>query len=172
MLVGAVLAVTQTDIKRLLAYSSIANAGYLLVGVLAFSRDGPVQHDVLPGGVRLLGDRRVRAWSPWCATPTARPPTCPAGPGWAGGRRCSPALFTFLLLAFAGIPLTSGFTSKFAVFGAALEGGQTWLVIVGVVTSMILAFPYLRVVVMMWLSEPGESTPTVVDPGRAHRRPR
>ena len=74
-------------------------------------------------------------------------------------------MFTFILLAFAGIPLTSGFTSKFAVFGAALEGGQTWLVIVGVITSMILAFPYLRVVVMMWLSEPGESTPTVSIPG-------
>ena len=60
MLVGAVLAVTQTDIKRLLAYSSIANAGYLLVGVLAGGQDGPVQLDVLPGGVRLHGARRVR----------------------------------------------------------------------------------------------------------------
>jgi NADH-quinone oxidoreductase subunit N len=87
---------------------------------------------------------------------------------WAGLGRKSPlfaALFTFILLAFAGIPLTSGFTSKFAVFGAAIDGGQTWLVIAGVVTSMLLAFPYLRVVVMMWLSEPGEQTPTVSMPG-------
>ena len=58
---------------------------------------------------------------------------------WAGLGRRSPlfaGVFTFILLAFAGIPLTSGFTSKFAVFGAAIEGGQTWLVIAGVVTSM------------------------------------
>ena len=60
MLVGAVLAVTQTDIKRLLAYSSIANAGYLLVGVLALEPRRAVRHDVLPGRVRLLGARRVR----------------------------------------------------------------------------------------------------------------
>jgi NADH-quinone oxidoreductase subunit N len=87
---------------------------------------------------------------------------------WAGLGRRSPVfagVFTFILLAFAGIPLTSGFISKFAVFGAALDGGQTWLVIAGVITSMILAFPYLRVVVMMWLSEPGESTPSVSIPG-------
>ena len=127
MLVGAILAVTQTDIKRLLAYSSIANAGYLLVGVLALgatARARAVHHDVLPGRLRLHGARRVRASSRWSATPTARPPTCPAGPGWAGARRCSPRVFTFLLLAFAGIPLTSGFTSKFAVFGAAIDGGS------------------------------------------------
>jgi NADH-quinone oxidoreductase subunit N len=87
---------------------------------------------------------------------------------WAGLGRNSPVfagLFTFILLAFAGIPLTSGFTSKFAVFGAAVEGGQTWLVIFGVISSMLLAFPYLRVIVMMWLSEPAETTPTVTIPG-------
>jgi NADH-quinone oxidoreductase subunit N len=90
---------------------------------------------------------------------------------WAGLGRRSPlyaGLFTFLMLAFAGIPLTSGFTAKFAVFAAAIGGGQAWLValvIVGVISSMILAFPYLRVVVVMWLSEPGENTPTVSIPG-------
>ena len=51
------------------------------------------------------------------------------------------------------------------MFGAAIEGGQTWLVVVGVITSMLIAFPYLRVIVLMWLSEPGESTPTVSIPG-------
>ena len=165
MLVGAVLAVTQTDIKRLLAYSSIANAGYLLVGVLALQQGRPVQHDVLPGRVRLLGARRVRHRDAGARRRRRGHPPVPLGRAGPHDRRCSPALFTFILLAFAGIPLTSGFTSKFAVFGAALEGGQTWLVIVGVITSMILAFPYLRVVVMMWLSEPGESTPTVSIPG-------
>ncbi|MFB9236989.1 NADH-quinone oxidoreductase subunit NuoN [Plantactinospora siamensis] len=166
MLVGAVLAVTQTDIKRLLAYSSVANAGYLLVGVLALSKDGlsstmfylvAYGFTVLAafGVVTLVRDTDGEA------THLSR---------WAGLGRRSPlyaGLFTFILLAFAGIPLTSGFTSKFAVFGAALDGGQTWLVIAGVLTSMVLAFPYLRVVVMMWLSEPGESTPAVAVPGWA-----
>jgi NADH-quinone oxidoreductase subunit N len=90
---------------------------------------------------------------------------------WAGLGRTSPlvaGVFTFLMLAFAGIPLTSGFTSKFAVFGAALGAGGAWqiiLVITGVVTSMVLAFPYLRVVVLMWLSPPAEQAPVVAVPG-------
>jgi NADH-quinone oxidoreductase subunit N len=164
MFVGAVLAITQTDMKRLLAYSSIANAGYILVGVLALNKSGlsstmfylvAYGFSVLAafGIVTLVRDAEGEA------THLSR---------WAGLGRKSPVfagLFTFILLAFAGIPLTSGFTSKFAVFGAAIEGGQTWLVIFGVITSMLLAFPYLRLVVLMWLSEPGESTPTVSIPG-------
>jgi NADH-quinone oxidoreductase subunit N len=164
MLVGAILAVTQTDMKRLLAYSSIANAGYVLVGVLALNKQGlsstmfylvAYGFSVLAafGIVTLVRDADGEA------THLSR---------WAGLGRKSPlfaGVFSFILLAFAGIPLTSGFTSKFAVFGAAIEGGQTWLVIVGVITSMLIAFPYLRVVVLMWLSEPGESTPSVSIPG-------
>jgi NADH-quinone oxidoreductase subunit N len=164
MLLGAVLAVTQTDIKRLLAYSSIANAGYLLVGVLAFSRDGlsSAMFYLVAYGftvVAAFGVVTLVRDADGEATHLSR---------WAGLGRRSPlyaGLFTFLLLAFAGIPLTSGFTSKFAVFGAALDSDQAWLVIVGVISSMLLAFPYLRVVVLMYLSEPGEATPSVSIPG-------
>jgi NADH-quinone oxidoreductase subunit N len=164
MLVGAVLAVTQTDLKRLLAYSSIANAGYLLVGVLAFSRDG------LSSSMFYLVAYGFAVLAAFGILTLVRDADGEANhlSRWAGLGRRSPLFagaFTFILLAFAGIPLTSGFTSKFAVFGAALDGGQTWLVVAGVVTSMVLAFPYLRVVVMMWLSEPSESTPTVSIPG-------
>ena len=169
MLVGAVLAVTQTDIKRLLAYSSIANAGYLLVGALAFGREGLANSmfylvaygfTVLAafGVITLVRDEDGEA------THLSR---------WAGLGKRSPlvaSVFTFLMLAFAGIPLTSGFTSKFAVFSAALnsQGDGYWqiaMVIAGVVTSIVLAFPYLRVVVLMWLSEPAEDSPTVAIPG-------
>jgi NADH-quinone oxidoreductase subunit N len=164
MLVGAVLAVTQTDMKRLLAYSSIANAGYVMVGVLALNKSGlsssmfylvAYGFSVLAafGIVTLVRDAEGEA------THLSR---------WAGLGRKSPlfaGVFSFILLAFAGIPLTSGFTSKFAVFGAGIEGGQTWLVIVGVISSMLIAFPYLRVIVLMWLSEPSETTPTVSIPG-------
>jgi NADH-quinone oxidoreductase subunit N len=164
MLVGSILAVTQTDIKRLLAYSSIANAGYVLVGVLAVNKSGvsgsmfylvAYGFSVLAafGIVSLVRDADGEA------THLSR---------WAGLGKRSPlyaGLFTFLMLAFAGIPLTSGFTAKFGVFRAAIEAGQVWLVIAGVVTSAVIAFPYLRVVVLMWLSEPGENTPTVSIPG-------
>lgn len=164
MLVGAVLAVTQTDIKRLLAYSSIANAGYLLVGVLAPGREG------LSGTMFYLVAYGFSVLAAFAVVTLVRDADGEAThlSRWAGLGRRSPfyaGVFTFILLAFAGIPLTSGFTSKFAVFGPALAGGQVWLVIAGVLTSMVLAFPYLRVVVMMWLSEPGESTPTVSIPG-------
>jgi len=164
MLVGSILAVTQTDIKRLLAYSSIANAGYLLVGVLGGGRPGlsSTMFYLLAYGFTVIAAFGIVS--------LVRDPGGEAThlSRWAGLGRRSPlyaAVFTFFLLAFAGIPLTSGFTSKFAVFSAALEGGQPWLVVTGVVTSMILAFPYLRVVVLMWLSEPGESTPAVSIPG-------
>ncbi len=160
MLVGAVMAVTQSDIKRLLAYSSIANAGYLLVGVLAVNRQG------LQGSMFYLVAYGFSVLAAFGVVGLVRDASGEAThlSRWAGLGRRSPlyaAVFTFLMLAFAGIPLTAGFTSKFAVFGAAITGGQTWLVIVGVISSMILAFPYLRVVVLMYLSEPGENTPTV-----------
>jgi NADH-quinone oxidoreductase subunit N len=164
MLVGAILAVTQTDMKRLLAYSSIANAGYLLVGVLALNKQGlsSTMFYLVAYGFSVLAAFGIVSLvrdSDGEATHLSR---------WAGLGRKSPfiaGLFSFILLAFAGIPLTSGFTSKFAVFGAAVDGGQTWLVIFGVITSMLLAFPYLRIIVLMWLSEPGENTPTVSIPG-------
>jgi NADH-quinone oxidoreductase subunit N len=164
MLVGSVLAVTQTDIKRLLAYSSIANAGYVLVGVMAVTREGLTSSlfYLVAYGFAVLaafGIVTLVRDSDGEATHLSR---------WAGLGRRSPlfaTLFTFLLLAFAGIPLTSGFTAKFGVFAAAIKADQTWLVIAGVITSAVLAFPYLRVVVLMWLSEPGETTPAVSLPG-------
>jgi NADH-quinone oxidoreductase subunit N len=164
MLLGAILAVTQTDVKRLLAYSSITNAGYLLVGVLGLNKDG------LSGSLFYLvayGFTVIAAFGVLTLVRDADGEATHLS-RWAGLGRRSPlfaGLFTFLMLAFAGIPLTSGFTSKFAVFSAAWSGGQLWLVIIGVISSIVLAFPYLRVVVLMYLSEPGEATPTVSIPG-------
>ena len=86
---------------------------------------------------------------------------------WAGLGRRSPlvaGVFALFLLAFAGIPLTSGFTGKFAVFSAAVEGGATPLVIVGVVMSAVAAFFYVRVIVLMFFSEPSPDGPSVVVP--------
>ena len=72
---------------------------------------------------------------------------------------------TFLLLALAGIPLTSGFIGKFAVFSAALGDGMAPLVVIALIASAVAAFFYLRVVVLMYFSEPAEDGPTVTVPG-------
>jgi NADH-quinone oxidoreductase subunit N len=166
MVVGSVLAVTQTDVKRLLAYSSIANAGFIMCGVLAFDAAGTAVPStmfyLIAYGFTTIGAFAVVMLvrdADGEATHLAR---------WAGLGRRSPlyaGLFTFFMLAFAGIPLTSGFTSKFAVFSAAAGGDAISLVIVGVLASAVIAFPYLRVVVLMYLSEPAEDTPTVTVPG-------
>jgi NADH-quinone oxidoreductase subunit N len=89
---------------------------------------------------------------------------------WAGLGRRSPlvaSVFALFLLALAGIPLTSGFTGKFAVFSAAVAGGATPLVVVGVVASAMAAFFYVRVIVMMFFAEPLADGPVVVAPGMA-----
>ncbi|WP_147141998.1 NADH-quinone oxidoreductase subunit NuoN [Stackebrandtia albiflava] len=163
MVIGAILAVTQTDIKRLLAYSSIANAGYLLVGVIALGQAlGATLFYLVAYGFTVLAAFAVVTLvrdSQGEATHLSR---------WAGLAKRSPrfaVIFTLLMLAFAGIPLTSGFAAKFAVFSSALEAGQTSLVIVGVLSSVILAFPYLKVVVLLWLSQPVEDAPAVSMPG-------
>lgn len=164
MLLGAVLAVTQTDMKRLLAYSSIANAGFIMVGVVALTRSGisSTLFYLFAYGFMTIGAFAVVTLvrdADGEATHLSQ---------WAGLGRRSPlvaAVFTLFLLAFAGLPLTSGFTSKFAVFSAAVEGGATPLVIVGVIASAVLAFPYVRIIVLMYLTDPAETGPTVTVPG-------
>ncbi len=164
MIVGAILAVTQTDVKRLLAYSSIANAGFIMVGVVALTKTGisSTLFYLVAYGFTTIGAFAV--------VTLVRAPDGEAThlSQWAGLGQRSPVVagvFTFFMLALAGIPLTSGFTSKFAVFSAAVDGGATPLVVIGVIASAVLAFPYLRVVVLMYLSEPAETGPSVVLPG-------
>ncbi|MFI9026727.1 NADH-quinone oxidoreductase subunit NuoN [Streptomyces sp. NPDC053560] len=163
MLAGAVIAVTQTDVKRLLAYSSIAHAGFILAGVIATSEDGisSVLFYLLAYSFVTLGAFAVVTLvrdAGGEATQLSK---------WAGLGRRSPlvaAVFAVFLLAFAGIPLTSGFAGKFAVFKAAAEGGAGWLVVIGVLSSAIAAFFYIRVIVLMFFNEPKADGPTVAVP--------
>ncbi|MCY0938775.1 NADH-quinone oxidoreductase subunit NuoN [Streptomyces sp. H34-S4] len=163
MLAGAVIAVTQTDVKRLLAYSSIAHAGFILAGVIATSEEGvksvlfylAAYSFVTIGAFAVVTLVRDAGGE---ATHLSK---------WAGLGRRSPltaAVFAVFLLAFAGIPLTSGFSGKFAVFQAAAEGGAGVLVVVGVISSAIAAFFYIRVIVLMFFSEPKADGPTVAVP--------
>jgi proton-translocating NADH-quinone oxidoreductase chain N len=161
MIAGAVIAITQTDVKRMLAYSSIAHAGFLLTGVIATSKAG------LSGTLFYLAAYGFTTIGAFAVITMVRDAGGEAGhlSRWAGLGKRSPLIagvFAFFLLAFAGIPLTSGFTGKFAVFQAAIAGGATPLVIVGVISSAIAAFFYLRVIVVMFFSEPEADGPVVV----------
>jgi NADH-quinone oxidoreductase subunit N len=163
MLVGSILAVTQTDVKRMLAYSSIAHAGFILTGVLAFDKTG------LSGSLFYLVAYGFTTIGAFAVVSLVRDSGGEAThlSQWAGLGKRSPILagiFAFFLLAFAGIPLTSGFTGKFAVFAAAVAHGGTWLAVVGVVSSAIAAFFYVRVIVLMYFSEPSGDGTTVAIP--------
>lgn len=163
MVLGAVMAVTQTDVKRMLAYSSIAHTGFLLVGVIAIDRDG------LSGTLFYLAAYGFTTMAAFAVVTLVRDANGEAThlAQWAGLGRRSPlvaAVFSLLMFALAGIPLTSGFTAKFAVFQAGVGGGATALVIVGLVASAITAFFYARVVVLMFFSEPAAGGPTVAVP--------
>ncbi|ORT59750.1 NADH-quinone oxidoreductase subunit NuoN [Streptomyces sp. CB03238] len=163
MLGGAIVAITQTDVKRLLAYSSIAHAGFILAGVIAATPDG------VSSVLFYLGAYSFVTIGAFAVVTLVRDAGGEAThlSKWAGLGRRSPlvaAVFAVFLLAFAGIPLTSGFSGKFAVFKAAAEGGAGALVVVGVISSAIAAFFYIRVIVLMFFSEPKPEGPTVAVP--------
>lgn len=164
MVIGAVLGLTQTDVKRMIAYSSIAHAGFLLVGAIAVTQQG------LSGTLFYLLAYGFTTLAAFGVISLVRGADGEAThlSSWAGLAKRSPlvaAVFAFLLLALAGIPLTSGFISKFAVFKAALDDGMAPLVVIALVVSAVAAFFYLRVIVLMYFSEPAADGPTVSVPG-------
>ncbi|MDU0289497.1 NADH-quinone oxidoreductase subunit NuoN [Saccharothrix longispora] len=164
MFVGAIIGLTQTDVKRMIAYSSVAHAGFLLVGVIALNPEGlsGTMFYLLAYGfttVAVFGVISLVRNADGEATHLSQ---------WAGLAKRSPvlaAVFTFLLLALAGLPMTSGFVGKFVVFAAAVEAGMTPLVVIALVASAIAAFFYLRVIVLMYFSEPAADGPAVSVPG-------
>jgi len=163
MIVGAILAVTQTDVKRMLAYSAIAHTGFILVGVIALNEHG------LSGTLFYLATYGFTTVAAFAIVTLVRDGSGEAThlAQWTGLGRRSPLLagvFALFLFALAGIPLTSGFMAKFAVFRAGVEGGATPLVIVGVVMSAVTAFFYARVVVLMFFNDPAPDGPTVAVP--------
>ncbi|MGO1488100.1 MAG: NADH-quinone oxidoreductase subunit NuoN [Arachnia sp.] len=169
MVVGSVIGLVQSDIKRLMAYSSIAHAGFLLVGVVgvvaagegvALSSVSSIGFYLLAYGLATLGVfaiiTMVRRFGGEANNMSA----------WRGLGRSNPlvaGLMTLFLLSFAGIPLTGGFVGKLVVFSSAWSGGYGWLVFVAILFSLVAAFFYLRLVVDMWFTEPveGESAEVV-----------
>jgi NADH-quinone oxidoreductase subunit N len=169
MVGGAILAVTQTDVKRMLAYSSVAHTGFILVGLGALSATGPASKDGLAAALFYLLAYGFTTLASFAVVGLVRDSAGEAThlAQWTGLGRRSPlvaGIFAFLLFALAGIPLTSGFMAKFAVFKAGVEGGATALVIVGVIASAVTAFFYARVIVLMFFQEPSADGPTVAIP--------
>ena len=163
MLVGSILAVVQSDIKRMLAYSSVAQAGFILIGVAAASAAGiaSTMFYLIAYGFTTIGAFAIITMVRDAGGEATNLAT------WLGIGRKSPVVasaFAVFMLALAGIPLTSGFVGKFGVFAAAIEAGMVWLVIVGVVASLIAAFFYVRVIVVMFFAQPTDQTASVVVP--------
>jgi NADH-quinone oxidoreductase subunit N len=165
MAVGTVTAVNQADVKRMLAYSSVAHVGFILTGVIADNHAG------LAATLFYLVAYSFSTVGAFAIVGLIRNSDGVEDAKlshWAGLGQRSPivgVMLSMFLLAFAGIPLTSGFISKLTVFKAAAQGGAVPLVIIGVIASGVAAYFYVRVIVLMFFTEPTDDTPQVVAPG-------
>jgi NADH-quinone oxidoreductase subunit N len=157
MIVGNVVAISQTNIKRLLAYSSIAHAGYILMAFVPYGQAGVVATSVA-SGLFYLVSYAISNFGAWAVVIALEGQ---AGRGlqigdYAGLGRKRPALaaaMAVFMLSLTGIPPTLGFVGKFYLFRAAIEGQYYLLAVIGVVTSLISAYYYLRVVVTMYMRD-------------------
>jgi NADH-quinone oxidoreductase subunit N len=162
MTLGNVVAVLQTNVKRMLAYSAIAHAGYILIGIVAATRDGIsavlfyliiyTVMNLLAFGIILSfsrsGDRNVFLND------------------YAGLARKAPfaaAALSLALISLAGIPLTGGFMGKFYLFSAAVQKDLIGLAIIGVLNSVVSVFYYFRVMIYMYMKDPAEDAPAPED---------
>ncbi len=158
MTVGNVIAIAQTSIKRMLAYSSIAHAGYVLIGLAAANNDG-ISSAMLYLLVYCV--MNIGAFGAVILAKTEDGESLMISDyAGLGLRKPLLAMFmTIMLLSLAGFPPTAGFVGKFYVFKSAVQAGHIWLVIVGAINTAISAFYYLRVVVTMYMREPEEELP-------------
>jgi NADH-quinone oxidoreductase subunit N len=161
MVVGSVLAVVQTDVKRMLAYSSINHAGFVLVAVQAASEQG-----VEAALFYLAAYTFMVAGSFGIVTVISRKGDIGNDlDDYRGVSRDRPVLaltFALFLFAQAGVPLTSGFFAKFYVITAAVEAGSTWLAIIAMLTAVVAAFLYLRIIVSMYMSVEDAGEPRTI----------
>lgn len=172
MLVGAVVAVVQTDVKRMLAYSSVAHTGFLLTGLIGVQSPSALADGEITSlqavlfylatyGFAMIGSFGIVTLvrdSGGESTTFAR---------WAGLGRRSPLVagtFGFFLLSMAGIPLTAGFMGKWAVFTVALSAGAWPVVAVAITASVISVYFYVRLMLVMFFAEPEGEAASVTNP--------
>jgi NADH-quinone oxidoreductase subunit N len=160
MVIGNFAALAQTNIKRLLAYSSIAHAGYVMVAIAAHNQVGVAAamfylaaYAFMNIGAFAVITHFSRQGEKYVNVDDL------AGLGWK--QPATAALFSIFLLSLIGVPLTGGFFGKFYIFKAALDANLVWLSILGLLNSAVAAYYYLRIIVVMYMHEPGESTLTL-----------
>ncbi|HEX7976213.1 MAG TPA: NADH-quinone oxidoreductase subunit N, partial [Anaerolineales bacterium] len=157
MILGNVVAIAQSNIKRLLAYSSIAHAGYILMAVVPFGQ-GKVSPDAVASALFYLMAYALTNFAAWAVVISLEKSE---GKGlqlddYAGLGRKYPALAAAMavaMLSFTGVPPTLGFVGKFYLFRTALQGGFIGLALIGALTSIISAYYYLRVVIIMYMRD-------------------
>ncbi len=167
MIVGTVVGVVQTNVKRMLAYSSIAHGGYLLLGLVAASANqdvGQVAKSAILFYLLVYGITNVAAFGV-IAMLGSREKGNDELRDYAGLWNTHPALaalMTVCLLSLGGIPPTAGFIAKWYIFTAAVSAGYYGLAIIGVLTSVISVFFYTRIIVMMYMTERADTTRVIV----------
>jgi NADH-quinone oxidoreductase subunit N len=157
MLVGNIVAIAQTNIKRMLAYSSIAHAGYILMAFVAFGNPS-VQGDAVASALFYLVAYAITSFGAWAVVIALEKQDAKGLEinDFAGLGRKRPLLaaaMTIFMLSLTGMPPTLGLIGKFYLFRTVIESGQIWLAVIGVITSLISAYYYLRVVVVMYMRE-------------------
>ena len=162
-MIGYFAALLQDNIKRLLAYSSIAHAGYVMVAVTAHSEIGTAAAMFYLAAYAFMN---VGAFAVVIhfAREKERYLNVSDLAGLGHRQPATAALFTIFLLSLIGIPLTGGFFGKFYIFKAALDANLYWLTVLGLLTSAVAAYYYLRILVVMYFHEPGASTETIPAP--------
>lgn len=162
MVVGAIAGLTQRDLKRMLAYSSIAHAGFLLTALVGASQMtglgritsvSAIMYYMTAYGFATVG---AFALVPMVRNAAGEDNSFAAWRGVARKRPFVAALMALFMLSFSGIPLTAGFIGKLAVFSAAWRGGYAWLVVVAVVLSLVAAYFYLNFIAVMMSGEPAQ----------------
>lgn len=156
MIVGNFAALAQSNIKRMLAYSSIAHAGYVMVAVAAHSEIGTAAAMFYLAAYAFMN---VGAFAvvTYFARQGERYVRIDDLAGFAKLQPAIAAIFSIFLLSFIGVPLTGGFFGKFYIFKAAIDSKLYWLTVIGLLNSAVAAYYYLRVMVVMYFHEPGES---------------
>jgi NADH-quinone oxidoreductase subunit N len=160
MTLGNVVAIAQSNLKRMLAYSSVAHVGYMMVGLVAGGTPGAgaILYYLFAYTFTTAGTFGVL-----CLCERAGEEAVEVT-DYAGLGRRHPLLagaLTLFLLSLVGIPPLAGFVGKFYLFGAAVQGGYVWLAVLGVLNSAVAAYYYLRVIVYMYMREPDASTATL-----------
>jgi NADH-quinone oxidoreductase subunit N len=156
MIIGNFAALLQTNIKRMLAYSSIAHAGYVLVALAARSQVGTAAAMFYLAAYALMNIGAFAVVSHLSGR-GERYQNIEDFSGLAQKQPLTAAMLSIFLLSLIGVPLTGGFFGKFYIFKAALESHLVWLTVLGLLTSAVAAYYYLRILVMMYMREPCEA---------------